>query len=97
MLKLLRNRLKVRKSKAFLTWLMDKYPGLDPDHLIGSMGALKLNDFLIVMRTREDHAKRHDKGFEDFDLELCKALENLFDYTEHLEKENTELKEKLEA
>ncbi|MGE5681608.1 MAG: hypothetical protein ACM34K_12090 [Bacillota bacterium] len=58
---------------------------MDPDHLIGSMGALKLNDYLVVMRSREEHFRRHNNGFEDFNSDLATALENIFDYVEFLE------------
>lgn len=85
MLKLLRHRLKPRKSKKFLGYLHEKFPGLEADHLIGSMGDMKLNDFFIVMRTREDHRARHDKGFIDFDDDFIRSIENLLDYVQYLE------------
>ena len=82
----LRNRLKPRKSKKYLSWMKEKYPALDLDHILESVHGLKLNDYLISPKSHQAHMAKHYKaGAEDFEGDLVTALENLQDYVEFLE------------
>ena len=84
----LRNRLRPRKSKKFLRWIKEKHPYLDAHHILASTFGLKYNDYLISVKTHQDHMRKHYKaGVEDFESDLVEALEHLQDYIEELEGE----------
>lgn len=79
--KQLRN-LKPRHSKHYLKWLKVKFPGMELHHLLGSMGSLKLNDFLVVPVTREEHLKAERNKIQFFEDNLAKCLNLIFEYLE---------------
>jgi len=83
----LRNRLKPRKSKRYLKWIKEKYPNQDSDHILESVYGLKLNDFLISMKSHDRHMRKHygKPEDEDFESDLVEALEHIFDYIIYLE------------
>jgi hypothetical protein len=82
--KMLRNG-GVFHSKKYLNHLRETYPTLEPHHIIGSMTGIKLNDYLIVMLTREQHQKEHREPTE-FNILLVDALFNLFNYLKEVER-----------
>ena len=79
---------KPRKSKQFLEWFRKKYPNEDPHHLIGSMGPLKLNDYLLMNIKRIDHNKADTERELHFFMYLPTSLQILFDYIQELEDES---------
>jgi len=81
--KMLRHRLKTRKSRRYLKWLAEnKDKRKHGHHILGSTTALKLNDYLIAKVEPEAHLNNRT----DFEEDLINALENLFDYVEYLER-----------
>ena len=80
--KMLRHRLKTRKSRKYLQWIAEnKDVRKHGHHILGSTTALKLNDYLIAKVDPQAHLNRRT----DFAEDLLDALENLFDYVEYLE------------
>ncbi len=82
--KKLRN-LPIRKSKKYMDWVKAKYPHKEIHHIIGSMTGIKLNDYLLIPLTHEEHemAERHK-------IDMCiqglpESLNILFEYIKELE------------
>jgi hypothetical protein len=89
--KILRNRLPVYHSKKYLAWFGKNVSrGLHKHHLLeSSMGGHKLNGYLLVPKTPEQHRKIHyttdGENPEMFMDDFISALNNLFKYVEYLE------------
>jgi len=82
--KRLRN-LPIRKSEKYLKWLKKRNPELQRHHLIGSQTGIKLNDYLILLVTQEQHLEA-EKHKIDFAIEnLPQSLNLLFEYIKYLE------------
>jgi hypothetical protein len=83
------------KYISYLSEKLKNSRGLDKDHILESVHGMKLNDFLIDIVTHSDHMKKHYPGAADgqtddeFTESLLRALENLFDYIEHLERQGS--------
>lgn len=85
---IIRNRLKPRESKKYLRWFGENKVKLGHAHHIAeSVHGLKLNDLLLVDKDAESHNKIHYayQSEDDFLNDFIQALENIFDYVEHLE------------
>lgn len=82
--KQLRN-LPPRHSARFIKWLKGKYPNHECHHLLGSMGSLKLNDFLAVPVTREEHIKADANRIDFLSDNLAESLNLIFEYIEFIE------------
>ena len=80
--KILKFNLRKRESKRYLEWLANKDRHNEGHHVVG-----KRNDYLIAKISSEEHKKVHHctKDSTPFELLMVNALENLFDYIEHLE------------
>lgn len=83
--KRLRN-LPVRKSQKYMDWVKKKYPELQRHHLLGSMTGIKLNDFLLVPVTHQEHEHAERNKMDYAIKNLHKSLNLLFTYIEELEK-----------
>jgi hypothetical protein len=86
---ILRNRVKVWKSKDYIKYLKERFPGQDLHHLLGSFTSCKITDSLIVPLSREEHGRVH-KMTKDECLEtyLATAINLLQEYITRLEHEN---------
>ena len=75
----------ILKSNKYIAWLKTQpnNAGKDPHHLIGSQGALKLTDYLIVMVTREEHERAERAKIAFFFDNLHIAINNLIYYVRH--------------
>ena len=73
------------KSKKYITWLKEREPHKEPHHIIGSQGALKLSDYLIVMVSRSEHNKAEAFRIKFFFENIHIAINNLIEYARHLE------------
>ena len=83
--KKLRN-LPTRKSKKFMDWVKAKYPHKQRHHLLGSMTGIKLNDYLLVPVTHQEHEHAERNKMDYAIKNLHKSLNLLFTYIEELEK-----------
>lgn len=81
------------KSKQYLTWLKAKFPNHDLHHALGSMGALKLSDSLMIPLTREQHEEAHKAPGCFFEDNLHIAVNHLQNYITYLENENERIRE----
>ena len=82
--KRLRN-LPIRKSEKYLKWLKKRNPELQRHHLIGSQTGIKLNDYLMLLVTQEQHAKA-ERNKIDFCIDnLPQSLNLLFEYIKEIE------------
>lgn len=79
--------LPVYRSDKFLKWVKAKYPDRDMHHLIGAMTAIKLNDYLILPLTREEHIQAESKKGEFAVDNLPRSLNILFEYIKEIENE----------
>ena len=83
-----KHNIKPAKSQKYINWLK-KQPqseGMEPHHLIGSQGSLKLTDYLIVMVTRKQHELAEKFKIRYFVGNLHIAVNNLISYVQHLER-----------
>ena len=80
---ILKNRLKPRRNKKFVSLVKEKYPNLDLDHLAsGKMGQKKPMDYLLVPKNHELHIKQHyvkPLTEDEFIDEFIQSLEIVFD------------------
>lgn len=83
--KQLRN-LPTRKSKKYMDWVKKKYPDLQRHHLLGSMTGIKLNDYLLVPVTHQEHEHAERNKMDYAIKNLHKSLNLLFEYIKELEK-----------
>ena len=76
----LRHSIKPWHNKPFHGWVKFKNQDKDLHHLIGSMGALKLTDSLLMPLTREEHIKAEKDRHSYFMEGLPVAINLLQDY-----------------
>ena len=81
----LKHHLPITRGNKYLKWLKDKYPHLEPHHLLGSQGKIKLTDYLVVMVTREEHQIAEKYKIAFFTSNLHRSLIHLIQYIQHLE------------
>ena len=76
-----------RRSEKYKEFLREKFPHADePHHVFGSTIALKSTDFLAIMVTRAEHNEIQHKPVTI--EQIVGAVDNLLEYTAHLEDEN---------
>jgi len=73
------------KSAKFLKWFKAKYPDREAHHIIGSMTGIKLNDYLLLPVTREEHYKAEAYKTDYAIDNLHISLKILFEYIKELE------------
>lgn len=86
--KILRNRLRPRRSKKYVVWFGQNKVRLGhAHHILESVHNLKLNDYFLVDKTAEAHQAIHYKGQteNEFLTDFLNSLEGLLDYVEYLE------------
>ena len=74
-------RLKVNKSKRYMSWLKSQNTDKDFHHVVRK----KTTDYLGILLTREEHQARHKNMDEYFEEDLVEAVNNLINYTRWLE------------
>ena len=74
------------KNADYLKWLRERNPDKTIHHLIGSMTGIKLNDYLLIPLTIQEHeeAERHKIEFCIDNLHI--ALNNLFEWVNTITK-----------
>ena len=90
---ILRNRLKPCKSIKILKWFgLNKIKRGHIHHILESVHGLKLNDYFLVDKDAEKHAKIHYEGQseEEFLNDFIESLENLLDYVEYNERKRAD-------
>jgi hypothetical protein len=80
------NELGFEKAPEYLKWLKEKYPWLEPHHILGATSKrLKFTDYLVIPVTREEHKKAHENLPLFFMVNLPKSLKILIEYIQFLE------------
>ena len=85
---ILRNRLKVYKSKKYLKWFgSNKVQIGHIHHILESVYGLKLNDYLLVDMSAEEHNRIHYayQSEDDFLNDFIQSLNSLMEYVAYLE------------
>ena len=73
------------KSRKFLAWVKKKYPDKETHHILGSMTGIKLNDYLMLLVTQDQHEKA-ERNKIDFCIDnLPQSLNLLFEYIKEIE------------
>lgn len=80
-----KHNIKPAKSGKYLEWVRENNPGKEIHHLIGSVGPLKLTDYLVVAVTRDEHNRAEAFKILYFFENLHIAINNLINYVKHLE------------
>lgn len=78
--------LPIFKSKDYIKWLRKQYPDKTIHHLTGSMTGIKLNDYLLIPLTIQEHEEAERHKIEFFNNNLSKSVKLLFEYVKELEK-----------
>ena len=85
-LKILRNQLKIRKNRSYISWwiLHRRKVGWQMHHVLSSTMAKKLNDLLLANVTWEEHERITYKGYlpGEFERLFCEALNDVLDFLE---------------
>jgi hypothetical protein len=72
------------RSRAVMMWFHQRYPGMDPHHVFGSLGSLKSSDYAIIPVDRPQHnLHQDDRGWLIDQLPLVFRV--MFDYIAYLE------------
>ena len=91
-----RHEIKPWKSDEYLEWSRQKFPDRDPHHLAGSMGSLKLTDFLLMPVNRAIHdSLKGNRAAEYAEENIIFSLNIFQEYVTYLEEYVTYLEEKL--
>lgn len=92
-IKFLRHNLKPRHNKKFIKWSYEnkQHPGdHELHHITGSpLGGPKYNDYLLAEIKKLFHTEityNRKPTEQETEMMMILALENIFDYIEHLEK-----------
>lgn len=98
-IKFLRHNLKSRQNKDFVKWSYDnkQHPSdHELHHITGSsLGGRKHNDFLLAEIKKEFHTEityNRKPTEEEIDMMMILAMENIFDYIEHLQQTIEQIK-----
>lgn len=72
-------------SPQYYKHFKKKYSNLDAHHLTGSMGALKLNDALLIPLDRIEHGIADKERQKYFIENLASAFKDFLEYVKELE------------
>jgi hypothetical protein len=82
----LKNRVGFHRSKKFIKWFHENYPGMQMHHLFGSYSQkLKTSDYCSVPVTAVQHAEAEKNKSEFAVRNLDKMIEVMQKYLIHLE------------
>ena len=80
----IKNNIGFDKSKKFIAWLHNNYPGKEIHHLAGSFTGIKTSDYFSLPVTREEHL-RAEKDKSKFCIDNIHIyLKIIIEYTKHL-------------
>lgn len=82
----------VFQGSGMLEYMKMRFPNHDIHHLLGSMSrSMKLNDYLLVPLTRQEHIWAEGHKAEAFFKYFYDAVLYLFEYVQYLEGKNTDV------